>query len=675
MNVNRVMGRRWAGVIGLVCVWGVSLGGEAGPATRPAPGATTAPSVTITGRKLPVEQGERSMFRALPPRDLLKWPLTESPGLETSTSVVGSEEIRWLDAYSVVDALEYVPGAWTERRGRKVKEFLSVRGQRYPYPGYLIDGAWFREFHETGYFLSAANVERIEVLRSSGALLLSPGGMAGLVNIVPKTYTKRETRIDAVYGSDSTVRTQLSHGDAVDGLSYALGVGYRHTDGPSHENAAENITNFYGRIVATPVPEWTLTLTGLSFFGDRELQLADPPATNVLQTRRDHFDPMHTYLFVGKARYQPNDRAATEVVANYALRRFHGHRVGQPDWLEKDYEYGLRLMQSLRLGEANILRFGGMYNHWVSPTGKRFYVGRRGDLDTYSGMIVDEHDFGRLTVNGGYRVSRTYFDEFGGLNVEGTAGNLQTVQMDNDWEDPLHTFTLGAVYELTADLSLHGNVTWGQLAATPGMLSVDLGRPGAEARTKCDLGVKRQWDGFGEVSVTGFYVHQKNAAVMTNATVAVNGVDYGLYANADRESYGVELDVRSKRFDNGLQFFVNAVAMQTQQENAGRWVQDKEVPRLVLGGGVSWLFRNVELSVLVKRVSPYENQRFLPGGSDPVGLGDFTEVSTKATYYFGSEKQHNVFFGVENVCNRHFSTVAGWPDEGVRFKGGVSLGF
>ena len=79
-------------------------------------------------------------YTTLPERDLMARPYTESPGLEAATSVVGRKEIEDLHAYSVVDAMKYVPGAWTETRGRKVKSFYSVRGQRYPYPGYLIDG-------------------------------------------------------------------------------------------------------------------------------------------------------------------------------------------------------------------------------------------------------------------------------------------------------------------------------------------------------------------------------------------------------------------------------------------------------------------------------------------------------------------------------------------------------
>ena len=633
--------------------------------------------ITITGKKPPVEQGERSVFTDLPPRDLFKRPLVESPGLDTATSVVGQEQIRWLDAYSVVDALKYVPGAWTESRGRKVKQFLSVRGQRYPYPGYLVDGAWLREFHETNYFFNAANVERIEFLRSSAALLLSPGGMTGLVNIIPRTYTEPETRLDAVYGEDETWRTHLSHGAPVgEDLSYAFGLGYRHTDGPHNMNAEENIADIYARVVSTRIPELTLSLSAFVLDGDRELRLAEPPASRTLQTRLDSFDPMRAYMVVGKALYEVSDHAATEVTANFAQRRFHGQRVGAADWLEEDYEYGLRVIQSLKLSRANTLRFGGMFNQWVSPTGKRFYVGRKGDLRTWSGVVVDEHDFGRLLVNLGYRLSRTYINDFGGLDIEGSATGLTSVRIEDDWEDPLHTLTLGGSYALTDEWSLHGNASWGQLASAPGMLTDDFQRPGTETRTKLDLGIKRSWDAFGDVTLTGFYVHQQDAPVLSGGFVTVDAVDYGLYENADRDSYGVELDVRTRRFDCGLQLFANLVAMRTDRERGGHRDEDKEVPNIVVGGGVSYMpVSCLDCSLFTKHVSSYENERFLPGGSDPVKLGDFTELNAKVTYTFGKSKEHYAFFGVDNLTDKHYSTVAGYPDDGRRLKIGVGFTF
>ena len=669
--------KRWLeypGLILIAAVLVVAALAVIASAAEPEPAARgeNIPDVVIKGER--EKPDPTDLFTDLPPRDLVKRPMSESPGLDASFSVVGRKEISWLDATSIVDAMKYVPGAWTETRGRKVKKFFSVRGQRYPYPGYLIDGAWFREFHETNYFFNAANVDRIEILRSSAALLLSPGGMSGMVNIVPRTYEKRETRLYTSYGRFNTWRTQVNHGDRVnENFSYGLGIGYDHTDGPDGLNARENMTNLYGRLAGKTSSNLELSLNTFALFGDRELRLAKPPASNNLQRRVDDFGPVHTYVVVGKARYAPSEQSSTELVANYARRTLDGHRVGAASWEERDYEYGLRLVQTQALGEDNILRVAGMYNHWVSPTGKRFYVGRRGDLHTLAGVIVDEHDFGRLKVNVGYRAGVTYINDFGGFNIEGSAAGLGTVAVQRDWEDPLHTVTAGASYEIVEDLSLLGNVAWGQIASAPGMLTAALERPGMETRTKFDVGLKKVCKDFGKVTVTGFYTLQDDAATLSGGVVTVGGEDYGLYRNADKDTFGIELEVKSERLAGGTQFFANATAMQTRQLNNGQWTRDKEVPGYVFGGGVSQILGDFDVSLFAKHISSYENQRFLAGGSPPAPLGDFLEIGSKVTYSFGPEGRHKVFLGVENICDRNYSTVAGYPDDGTQVKGGVIL--
>jgi len=608
------------------------------------------------------------------PRDLITRPDTELLGLETATSVVGRREIEQIRAYSVVDGMAYIPGAWTESRGRKVKTFFSVRGQRYPYPAYTIDGAWFREFHETNYFLSAANVERIEIVRSSNAMLLGPGGMTGIVNIIPRSYESRETQVDSLFGSNCTVRAQLNHGDAKDHYAYAVGVGHRHTDG-HWPNSTENISNLYGRFTYKPSSVLAMTLNSYAVLGSRELRLAEPPASKNLQGREDRFDPMSTYIFVGNVTYAKDTAASTDLTLSYASREKKGHRTGADDWWEKDHEYGINLTQVVRLPNHTVLRAGGMYNYWKSPTGKRFYVGRPGEMWTYSAVIVAEHDFGKLGLNGGYRTSRTYYEQFGGFNVEGSAGKLRSVEVRDQWEDPLHTVAFGMAYELSEGLALMGSGTWGQIAASPGMLDGDLSMPGTETRTKYDLGIRKADQRFGEIALTGFYVRQDNAAVVSNTVVIVNGEDFALHENADLDSSGLELEVKSRVFDTGFQFFVNATAMRTRRLHMGSWERDKEVPEFVLGGGASYFFHDFELNLHAAYLSSYENERFLPSGSQPNKLGDFTRLSVQLTRHFGAGKKGEVFLKIDNLADEAYSTVNGYPDAGRRYTVGCSYRF
>ena len=63
-------------------------------------------------------------------RDVMAAPAQESPGLELSITTVDREAIGRRGAATVIEALEQVPGAWVETRGRKVKQFFSLRGQQ-----------------------------------------------------------------------------------------------------------------------------------------------------------------------------------------------------------------------------------------------------------------------------------------------------------------------------------------------------------------------------------------------------------------------------------------------------------------------------------------------------------------------------------------------------------------
>jgi outer membrane receptor protein involved in Fe transport len=636
------------------------------------PGNTEEPEVH-TLPEIEVKTSRTEGYTILPERDPVARPFTESPGLDVATSVVGRQEIEALQAYSVVDVMNYVPGAWTETRGRKVKQFFSVRGQRYPYPGYVVDGAWFREFHEINYYLSAASLDRIEILRSSGALLMGPGGLTGMINLVPRTHDHRETQVEGLGGTHKTFRSHVSHGNKFVSGNYALSGGYFHTDGAEGLNASENMANLYGRVLWQPSDALTLSWTNFFMSGDRELKLARPPAGRTLQMREDNFDPMQTYVTVAKLRHQPADTGATEVIFNYGGRYFDGHRTGSSDWLEEDYEYGATVIHSREMSAENTLRATGLFHRWATPTGKRFYVGNPGDIRTYSAAVVDEHDFGKVDISIGYRYTREHIGEFGGFNVEGSPGPLRAVAVKDEWSDPLHTVNLGASYKLTSATSLFGNAAWGQLAAQPGMLDYDLRRPGSEERYKLDLGVRWLLQGYGELNLVGFFVRRNDAALVSKQTVRLDGVDYALFSSDNQENYGFELDMRTHWLNNGLKLFFNLTFMQTRRTIAGDWVNDKEVPDLILAGGVAYAIEKYEIGLYAKHLSGYENERFLPGGSSPAPLGDFLDLSGQLTYHY--HRNTEFFARVENITADEYSTVPGYPHDGTLFYLGVTKRF
>ncbi|MBD3181616.1 TonB-dependent receptor [Candidatus Poribacteria bacterium] len=617
------------------------------------------------------------------PRDVIAKPMSESSGLEISTTLVNEEEIERQGAKTIVDALKYVPGAWIESRGRKVKQFFSVRGQKYPYPEYAIDGAWQREFHETPYFFSATNIERVEVIRSSAALLNGLGGLVGIVNIVPKAYKKPGTGAEMEYGSFDTYRFSLSHGATAGDLSYAFSGGTNHTAGPEDKNAAESISNFMGSTSWKPIESLRIKTNLFHLYGERKLRRAEPPAGKRFQQTTESFDPLKTTLGNLQAHFQPNEKLSTELVMHYIDRdhTFIGDETAPHESTdERDYEWGANIIQSLAVTDDNTLRFGALYNHWVAPNGKRFYVGRRSDLETVSAVAVDEQKFGSLKLDAGLRWAKTYINEYGAFNINGSGGKFRQVEPIKDqWEPSTFNGSAGASYRLSERILLNLNVAAGQIQPREGSLDVNMEEPGNETRIKADLGCRVIQEKVGRVSLTGFLTQQKNAIVLSGQTKEYQGRIMELYLNRDQDQLGVELDIQGAPILRVIEPFVNLTAMRSRADSNGEMVKNEEKPELIASGGIYAEKLGFDFSILWKYVSSYESTRFVaaPEGEKPTPqpLGDFHSLNASFGYTFGKKQNARIYFEIKNLMDEEYSTVVGYPDYGRRYMVGLRQTF
>ena len=611
-------------------------------------------------------------------RDVINKPLSESPGLELSTSVVEQSEMERQGAKTLTDALEYIPGAWVETRGRKVKQFFSTRGQKYPYPEYAVDGAWQREFHEMPYFFSASNVERIQVIRSSAALLTGLSGLAGVINVVPKEYEEPETSGEIEYGTFDCYRFHLSHGATAGTLSYALNAGSDHTEGPEGRNSAEDITNFLGSLRWRPVDSLSIKANLFHLYGERELTQAEPPATSRLQEALERFDPLQSTLFNVKTYFRPSDKASTELSLHYIDRdnnfvsETETPHVSTREW---DYEWGINLIQALGLSQSNTLRVGGLYNHWIAPNGKRFYVGRRTDLETYSAVIVDEHRFGPMILDGGLRWAKTYINDYGAFSVNGSSrGFGDVVPVEDEWEPSIFNGSVGAAYYLSSILSLHFNLASGYIQPRVGSLDVNLEEPKNERRIKMDLGVRA-----GQVSLVGFLTQQMDAIALSGKTEEMNGRVMELYMNRDQDQIGLELEAKVEPLFSIVQPFINVTAMRSRAESEGEMKRDQESPQLIMNGGLYASRSRFDVSVFWKYVSSYKSTRFVAAksGESPVPqpLGDFHVLNATAGWSPGGRHRARIYVEVKNITDKKFSTVVGYPDFGRRLTLGLRQTF
>jgi iron complex outermembrane receptor protein len=612
-------------------------------------------------------------------RNLMEKPYTEPNSLVSSISKLTSADITRTGATNVVEAMNYIPGALIETRGRQVKQFFSVRGQKYPYPDYAVNGVWQKEFEELPYFFSTSDIQEIEIVRSSAALLTGLSGLTGLVNIKTKEYTSPETRLEMEYGSYNSIHTHLSNGNKIGNFSYAAGIGFDKTNGPSGKHAREEMSNLYTQLGWQPSQKLSVKANLFVLNGERQMRIAEQPADKKYRDMVQNFDPVSSILTNVKTVYRPNSRLSTELQFFYSYRNptFHDE-VKQTSSNEKDYEYGLNFIQSVAVSSVNTLRFGGLYNRWIAPNGKRFYTGKKCDTETYSAVIVDEQRIGSLTLDGGIRWTKTYMNDYGAFNIEGDGAQFKNVtSIKDEWEPAIMQGSFGASYRAGNLFSVYFNSAAGQVKPRQGSLDINLIEPLNESRYKFDMGIVRNFMNSGKISLTVFNVIQKNAIALSGKTFVDTSLNLTreLYINRDQQQSGVEFELVSSNLLNTVQPFLNFTVMKSYRDEEGSMIRDKENPGFILSGGAFMNKNSFDLNILAKYVSAYENERFAPVTAGPQPLGDFMTIDFTAGYTTKCKVPVRFYVKSRNLADYHYSTVTGYPDFGRMIFAGIQMKF
>lgn len=605
--------------------------------------------------------------------DPVETPSMEPVSLQVATSLVARERMDKTGATDLVDAMKYVPGGLVESRGRKVKQFFSIRGQKYPYPDYAINGIWQKEFHELPYFIPASYVESIEIVRSSAALLTGLSGLAGVIKVNTREPERKTTTAELEYGSFKTFNGHFFHGGKSGQVKYSTGLGYRSTAGPEGKHARENMGSFIGQIGWEPLQRMEIRANLMLLNGKRELRVAEPPAAPKFINFRQRYDPFRTALGNIKFYYRQSGRSSSELHVYYSLKDpVMIDETEHTEVNEKDYEYGINFVQALSLFKGNNLRVGGLYNHWVAPEGKRFYVGNTCDTETFSLVAVDEQNFGVVTLDGGFRWTKTYMNEYGAFNIEGSSRDFRTVApITDEWMPSEIQASFGARYDLWDQGSLAFHSAFGNIRPRDGALDIDLEKPGNEDRFKLDLGYRSGWGRTGNYSLTAFSVIQQDAIVYSGETYEnpVTGLDMELYENRDQMNYGIELTGQTPRLWNVLNAFANGVYTKSFIKEDGDRVINREQPEFIINGGVFFRKGQWDVNLAGKYISAFENDRYA-GPAGPQPLGDFFAADITAGYMIRSIRSR-VYLKVINLTDRRYSTVVGYPDFGRRIYAGI----
>ncbi len=298
------------------------------------------------------------------------------------------------------------------------------------------------------------------------------------------------------------------------------------------------------------------------------------------------------------------------------------------------------------------------------------------DQHTYALSVIDEHNFGRLKADIGFRYARTFDrDNSGhGFSIDGSNPSFNDSVADT-WREPELRWALGISYQLNDFANLYSHLTFGTVDAPNGATTVDFDSPDRETRYMVDAGIKMEHKELGLLKIGGFYTYRDSAITLSgNTATNPDGTEYDLYVNRDIQQYGLELEARSARIANMFEVYSSATLMQSEHDDGNGYENYTEIPDFICNAGVYSEIGALDLNFYAKYVSWFENRRFA-GDSNWHDLGNFWDLNLNVGYKFGEKQGSRVYCALENLLNDHYTTVVGYPDYGFQWFVGLTHQF
>lgn len=157
-------------------------------------------------------------------------PLKDVPA---SVSVITAKDLEKINAKSLDDALQYVPGVYLNNQTGMKANKISIRGLSQNRVLVLVDGMPMNQGY-TGTSLRdvpLSNIERIEIIKGPFSALYGSSAMGGVINVITKEGGPPQTILKTAVGEQGTHRYTVSHSNTVGKLQYYLDYYKMDTDG------------------------------------------------------------------------------------------------------------------------------------------------------------------------------------------------------------------------------------------------------------------------------------------------------------------------------------------------------------------------------------------------------------------------------------------------------------
>jgi len=249
----------------------------------------------------------------------------------------------------------------------------------------------------------ASDVERVEIIRGSGSVLYGSNAMGGVINLITKKQAHEGFNGNArlMYGSFNTQKYMVSGGYKKDKLSIYVSGNQDKTDG-HRDNSAFKITNAYTKIGYELNPH-------LKMSGDFSLAAfkASDPGPDTLSAKKGYdIDITRGYgAFTFENDYEKVSGSAK------LFYNFGEHDITD-GFHSTDHNYGLNLLESLKLFKGNTItvgvdyiNYGGLAENLKAMNGKGIVFADTAVHELAGYGFVQQTIAEKLTLNAGLRLS------------------------------------------------------------------------------------------------------------------------------------------------------------------------------------------------------------------------------------------------------------------------------
>jgi hemoglobin/transferrin/lactoferrin receptor protein len=541
-------------------------------------------------------------------------------------SVITQEELDRAIAPTLAEMLRDVAGVQITDSGQPGQSRVRIRGEESRRTAILINSQEVTDHYEIGTPLSLhpEMVQRIEVVRGSGAVLYGSRALSGVVNFLTRKGGTQPIQATVSGGYDSASEGYSGFGSLfgnVEGLEYRLAWAESdHDDRSTPEGTMENTSYdneslylFTGKNFGDHRLEYTYEdyQSSSHTFVEEEVKSTFPLTDFYLETPKRDREKHGLFYY-----WTIDNNWVKDLVANAYHQESDRHFYTRTEtfWYERDINSNSDLTTDGALMQLN---FQPMGNHqllagiqylndevdqtrhvdtfaWAPPTPSGIQIIRdKASIETWAGFVQDQWEINdRLTMTAGLR---QYFVD-GDLKYSDRE-SLSPGSLDDDNK---LIGALGMVWEYSDDVRLRVNVAEGYVY--PSLMQLATGAYAGSRFVNPDPNLKPETSINYEVGMR----MQKNALVLDATAFYTESDDYihhqpcaevdncpgsrdRRYLNiGESRAHGVELYLTYLNGPWGLQPYTNLTWMKRRNEFEEFSTWDSGIPSLSGRVGVRW---------------------------------------------------------------------------------------